>query len=142
MESILTNHTVCVKVIHLKSNIVKNKTVDNIMARLSPERRAEIKREILEDLAFNRQLEEQGYVYNTDKSYSLKLLNDAGHFPIGITTMMGEETFIFKTETEANEAWNSHVLGYDGWFYGEYSFKLAQEEYEKELDFKLNIYWL
>lgn len=121
---------------------MKSKIAERLRSDLSPERRAEIKRKILEDLTFNRQLEEQGYVYNTDKSYSLKLLNDAGYFPIGITTMMGEETFIFKTETEANEAWESHVLGYDGWFYGEYSFKLAQEEYEKDLGFKLNIYWL
>ena len=87
-------------------------------------------------------LYEQGYRYNTDKSYSLKLLNDAGYFPIGITTMMCEETFIFKTEKEATKAWKSGVLGNEGWFYGKKAFKKALEQYEKDMGYKNEIFWL
>src|SRR5690349_3056050 len=83
-------------------------------------------RETLEFLARERWIEEQGYEWNTDKSYSLKLLNEAGYFPIGITSYACEETFIFKTKKEAKKAWKSHVLGFDGWFY-------SKRDFEKEV---------
>ena len=121
---------------------MRSKVVQDILDRITPEEHAEFKKQIDRDIAFQDMLYEQGYRYNTDKSYSLKLLNDAGHFPIGITTMMCEETFIFNTEKEATKAWKSGVLGNDGWFYGKKSFKKALEQYEKDMGYKNEIFWL
>lgn len=121
----------------MRSNIIQE-----ILDRITPEEHAEFERQMKEDMAFQEMLHEQGYRYNTDKSYSIKLLNDAEHFPIGITTMLCEETFIFKSEKEANKAWKSRVLGNDGWFYGKKSFKKALEQYEKDMGYKNEIYWL
>ena len=69
-------------------------------------------------------------------------MNDAGHFPIGLTTMICEETFIFKTEKEADKACESGVLGNEGWFYGKKAFKKALEQYEKDMGYKNEIFWL
>jgi hypothetical protein len=121
---------------------MRSKIVQDILDRITPEKHAEYKKQMEEGIAFQDILYEQGYRYNTDKSYSLKLLNDAGHFPIGITIMMCEETFIFKTEKEANKAWKSRVLGNDGWFYGKRNFQKALEQYEKNMGHKNEIFWL
>lgn len=112
------------------------------MESRTDEEKAETIRQIEEDIAFQQSLVEQGYKYNTDKSYSLKLLNDAGYFPIGISVMMCEEVFIFKTEKEAQKAWKSRVLGYDGWWYGKRNFLRAKEEYEKDFEREIKVYWL
>ena len=121
---------------------MRSKAVQDILDRITPEEHAEFKKQIEEGIAFQDMLYEQGYRYNTDKSYSLKLLNDAGHFPIGLTTMICEETFIFKTEKEADKACESGVLGNEGWFYGKKAFKKALEQYEKDMGYKNEIFWL
>ena len=121
----------------MRSNII-----DEILLNITEEEKAEHKRITDEFLAKERWLEDNGYIYNTDKSYSIKLLNDKGHFPIGITRMMSEETFIFRTEREATKAWKSRTLGYEGWFYGIESFRKEKKEYEEQMETKLKIYWL
>ena len=121
---------------------MRNKVVQDILDGISKEQSEKFKKQIEKDITFQDILYEQGYRYNTDKSYSLKLLNDAGHFPIGITTMMCEETFIFKTEKEANKSWKSGVLGNDGWFYSKRSFQKALEQYKKDMGYKNEIFWL
>ena len=121
----------------MRSNIIQE-----MLDRITPEEHVEFEREMLEAEAYHRWLEENGYSYNTDKSYSLKLLNDAGHFPIGITTMMCEETFIFNTEKEATKAWKSGVLGNDGWFYGKRNFQKDLDKYEKDMGYKNEIFWI
>jgi hypothetical protein len=121
---------------------MKNNLIKEILSRITPEEHSKFQRQLEEDRAFQEMIYEQGYRYNTDKSYSIKLLNDAGHFPIGITTMMCEETFIFKLEKEATKAWKSGVLGNDGWFYGKRSFQKALEDYEKDMNKRNEIFWL
>ena len=121
---------------------MRSKVVQDMLDRITPEEHAEFKKQIEEGIAFQDMLYEQGYRYNTDKSYSLKLLNATGYFPIGITTMMCEETFIFKTEKEADKACESGVLGNEGWFYGKKAFKKALEQYEKDMGYKNEIFWL
>lgn len=121
---------------------MRSKVVQDMLDRITPEEHAEFKKQIDRDIAFQDMLYEQGYRYNTDKSYSLKLLNDAGYFPIGLTTMICEETFIFKTEKEADKACESGVLGNEGWFYGKKAFKKALEQYEKDMGYKNEIFWL
>ena len=121
---------------------MKSKVVQDILDNITKEQSEEFERNWLEAEAYHRWLEENEYSYNTDKSYSLKLLNDAGHFPIGITTMMCEETFIFNTEKEATKAWKSSVLGNDGWFYGKRNFQKDLDKYEKDMGYKNEIFWL
>ena len=118
----------------MKSNIIQQ-----ILDRITPEERSQHAREMLEFMAHERWLEEQGYEYNTPNSYSLKLLNDVGHFPIGITTYMCEELFIFKTGKDAKKAWSSHVLGFDGWMYSKRQF---EKEVQNDEYFKAHLYWL
>lgn len=43
--------------------------------------------------------------YGTDRSYFLETIKERGLDPVGITTMLGEETIIFKTKEESNKAW-------------------------------------
>ena len=121
---------------------MRSKVVQDMLDRITPEEHAEFKKQIEEGSAFQDMLYEQGYRYSTDKSYSLKLLNDAGHFPIGITIMMCEETFIFNTEKEADKACESGVLGNDGWFYGKRNFQKDLDKYEKDMGYKNEIFWL
>lgn len=117
------------KIIELLNNII------------SEEDRIKLHEDNEKYLKFQEDLFNQGYRYNTDKSYSLELLRKAGFYPIGITTMMCEETFIFKTAQDANKAWESRVLGYDGWWYGEEDFLKYVKEYEKDFG-EIKVYWL
>ena len=87
------------------------------------------------------ELEAQGYKFNTDKSYSLKLIRDHGYNPIGITTIICEETFIFETEEEASEAHNDLQVIHevvDGWWYSKIGFEKALETLNEEP----KVYWL
>ena len=120
---------------------MRSKTLQKMIDKITPEDHARMEREMYEHLAHERWLEEQGHEYGTKTSYSLKVLNEAGFFPIGITYMSGEETFIFKDSEKANEAWESHLLGWDGWWYGEREFKEVRKEYEDEWQVKLNVTW-
>jgi len=122
-----------------------SKVIEEFRKRMesrTEEEKAETLRQMEEELAFQESLTEQGYKYNTDKSYSLKLLNDAGYFPIGICSMMSEETFVFKTEKEANKAWKSRILGYEGWWYGKRNFLKAVVEYETKYNTEIKVWWL
>ena len=91
--------------------------------------------------------------YGTAESPSLVTLRDRGFNPIGITTMMLEETFIFETEEEAitafttleNTPTGNSIL--QGWWYGKELFKTIREEYVnfnhegKEYEAPI-VYWL
>ena len=112
------------------------------MDERTEEEKKQSEREVYDFLAEQRWLEEQGYEWNTDKSYSLKLLNEAGYFPIGICYLACEETFIFKTEKEAQKAWKSRILGYEGWWYGKKNFLKYLEEYERDFETKVKVYWI
>ena len=112
------------------------------MDERTEEEKKQSEKEVYDFLAEQRWLEEQGYEWNTDKSYSLKLLNEAGYFPIGICNLACEETFIFKTEKEAQKAWKSRILGYEGWWYGKKNFLKYLEEYERDFETKVKVYWL
>ena len=59
-----------------------------------------------------------------------------------IVTAIPSAYFIFKTEKEADKACESGVLGNEGWFYGKKAFKKALEQYEKDMGYKNEIFWL
>jgi hypothetical protein len=69
----------------------------------------------------------------------------AGFKPIGMTIMMCEETFIFKSDVEAKEAWERFAPS--GWWYGFSDFIEAEKAYLKDFsdmgihDHALNILW-
>ncbi len=110
-----------------------------LMDSITEEQKKEFELETEKWLKLQEKLEKEGYVYNTPKSYSLKLLNDAGHFPIGITSYACEETFIFKSKRAAKKAWKSRVLGFDGWFYSDTDFNKNVKTDEL---FNNKVYWL
>lgn len=87
--------------------------------------------------------------YGTDKSELLKKVIDAGFKPIAITIMICEETFVFKTNKEATEAYMS-ISENDGWWYGldgKYPWNQTWKEYvDKHYDGDESkapkVYWL
>ncbi len=117
----------------------RNNIIEEFLSKITEEEKKEFEKQTDEFLAKERYLQEQGYEHNTDRSYSLKLLNDNGHFPIGITYYACEETFIFRNKKEAKKAWRSHTLGWDGWFYGIDNFK---KEFRSTDNYKHKIHWL
>ena len=67
--------------------------------------------------------------YGTPSSMLLKEVKEAGFKPVGITVMMCEETFIFRGEKEANEAWKKFRP--EGWWYSYADFINARKDYVK-----------
>jgi hypothetical protein len=83
--------------------------------------------------------------YGTPNSYLLKEVRDAGFKPIGITVLMCEETFIFKSGDEAKQAAEKFLP--EGWWYGIDGWEHTYNEYvdrfyggDKEL--ATPIHWL
>ena len=78
---------------------------------------------------------EQETTYGTPKSEYLKMLNDKGFFPIGITVMICEEAFIFKTAKEAHLAYDT-MADNEGWYYGlddKYPWEQTRKNYVDEM---------
>ena len=83
--------------------------------------------------------------YGTPESLFLKEIRDAGFNPIAITTMVCEETFVFRSNTEALLAWEKFKP--EGWWYCLSDFDDSREEYVKEfyggdVDQAPIVYWL
>lgn len=85
--------------------------------------------------------------YGTPESDLLKEVIKAGFKPIGITVMMCEETFIFKSDKEAKEA--AKLFMPEGWWYGFPEFLDAEKWYvekmldvSKIIDYSLDVHWL
>lgn len=86
----------------------------------------------------------------SDFEEQIDIIKTNGFNPIAVTQMFMEDTFVFKTEDEAqkayrllerdeNEKWIGKVVG---WWYGKRRFSATVHDYEKEMDFKVLIYWL
>ena len=83
--------------------------------------------------------------YGTPDSTLLKKVREAGFKPIGISVILCEETFIFKSEAEAEDA--AHIFLPEGWWYGFASWEETRQEYVKEMyggdeDLAPPVYWL
>lgn len=69
----------------------------------------------------------------------------AGFKPIGMTIMLNEETFIFKSSLEAKKAFET--FSPEGWWYDFSDFIDAERQYLKDLsdigihDHELNVLW-
>lgn len=83
--------------------------------------------------------------YGTPESVLLKKIIAAGFKPIAITTIICEETFIFKSEAEAEAA--AKIFLPEGWWYGFGSWDKTREEYVKKFydgdeECAPMVYWL
>lgn len=83
--------------------------------------------------------------YGTPNSLMLKQVREAGFKPIGITVMICEETFIFKSDEEAQKAAEKFLP--EGWWYGFGSWDDTRNKYVKDMyngieDDAPIVYWL
>jgi len=83
--------------------------------------------------------------YGTPNSLLLNDIKAAGFKPIGITVLMCEETFIFKTPEEANKA--AEMFLPEGWWYDIGSWIDTRAEYVNDVyggdeDMAPVVYWL
>ena len=114
---------------------MRSKAVQDILNSISIEQNEEFEREYLEMEAYHRWMEENGMKYCTDTSPSLIELEKHGFYPVAITSSYLEETFIFRTKKEANEAYKKmeKELGeVVGWWYSEKDFQKELEDSTKE----------
>lgn len=108
---------------------MRSKVVQDILDSISKEQSEEFEREYLEMEAYHRWMEENGLQYCTDTSPSLIELEKYGFYPVAITSFYLEETFIFRTKKEANQAYKKlekelrEVVGY--WY--------SEKDFQKEL---------
>ena len=121
----------------MRSNIIQE-----MLSKITDEEREEHRRITEAFLKREQELRDKGHKYGTNTSYSLVELKSNGHFPIGITTLGCEETFIFSSERKANKAWKSRTLGYEGYFYSLEDFRKEKKWYENKMDVKIKVYWL
>ncbi len=96
--------------------------------------------------------------YATDKSDAISIIREAGFNIIGITIMCCEETFIFSTPEEAENAYeyfeenieqnfSNHRYMPDGWWYGLIDFQIERMKYVLDIYDGVDseapkIYWL
>lgn len=128
---------------------MKSPIINRILNNISPDEQEQYKRKFEEQMAFSRWLEEMGYEYCTDTSYSLVLLREQGFNPIGITSFFLEETFIFNTKKEATVAYKKmekELRTVVGWYYSKKQFEKELAEATKEGNYyhegHPKIYWL
>lgn len=70
--------------------------------------------------------------YGTDKSYFLEVIKERGLNPVGITTMLGEETIIFETKEESNKAWE--LFKPNGFWYCVNEWEDTRDWYKSDLE--------
>lgn len=111
---------------------MKSKIIQELLDSITPEERERFAQQTEEHIKFQDELTEKGHIWNTPTSYSIAQLIERGFNPIGITTMLCEETFIFETEDEMKQAHQQCQVEegvVDGWWYSRTEFYKARKEY-------------
>lgn len=101
--------------------------------------------EILETIEYLDQLKKDGKLFNTDTSVSLETIRLNGFNPIAITQMMLEETFVFNTLQEANQAFEKlekELNLVSGFWFSMVDFEIAYNEYITDMNYSPKIYYL
>ena len=114
---------------------MRSKAIQDILDNITKEQSEEIERNWLEVEAYHRWMEENCLEHCTNTSPSLITLNKHGFYPVAVTSFYLEETFIFRTKKEANEAYKKlekklHLVS--GWWYSEKDFQKELEDSMKE----------
>jgi len=81
----------------------------------------------------------------SDFKYDLDIIRKSGFNPIAVSQMYLENTFVFETEKEANNAYKILEIKeqtIDGWWYGKKDFLKEVEKYEKQSTSKVLIHWI
>lgn len=115
-----------------------------ILSRITPEQHAEFERQIKKEIEYSEMLHKQGKIYGTDTSITLDIVRAEGFNPIGICDYAGEETFIFKTQKEANLAYKKiekEQKRVYAWWYSKKQFGKEVEE-SKGFYQPSKIFWL
>ena len=120
---------------------MRSKAIQDILDNITKEQSEEIERNWLEVEAYHRWMEENGLEHCTNTSPSLITLKKHGFYPVAITSFYLEESFIFRTKKEANEAYKKlekelHLVS--GWWYSEKDFQKELEESVKEGEYYEN----
>lgn len=82
-----------------------------------------------------------------DFKIELDIIISAGYTPIAVSQMYMENVFVFKTEEEANNAYNILEIiekKLCGWWYGSEQFLKELNEYEESFnnEIKVLVHWL
>lgn len=90
-------------------------------------------------------LEDWHRTYGTPESQMLRDMISKGFRPIAITVMMCEETFVFRGEKEAKDAWE--IYKNEGWWYGlggfiNYRIDYVKDIYKGKIEDAPIVYWL
>lgn len=77
----------------------------------------------------------------------LEVIRQAGFKPIAVTQMYFEDTFVFETEEEANQAFTVLETSQNkvcGWWHGREDFLKSVKGYEEDAGYKVSvlIHWL
>lgn len=104
---------------------------DEIEASITPERRKELDEMMDAHIKWMDEHPDYNERYGTDKSYWLEEIKAKGFKPVGITTMICEETIILETEEEIEKAWE--IFKPEGWWYTREQFEKAREDYVNDM---------
>lgn len=123
---------------------MRNNLIEQILSKITPEEHAEYTRQIEEDIAYSEQLFREGKIFATNTSITLDIVRAEGFNPIGICDFAGEETFLFKTQKEANLAYKKLEKEQKRVYAWWYSKKTFEKELENNKGFyqPSKIYWL
>jgi len=75
----------------------------------------------------------------------VEILRQHGFNPIAVTTMMCEDTFVFKTQEEAERGFKEMEQEQRlviGWWYGYRQFLKSMDDYEEQFESRPVIHWL
>jgi len=82
--------------------------------------------------------------YGTDKSDFLQQIIAAGFRPIYITVMICEETFVFATQEECDQAFAHFQHTNEGWWYSlddpKYPWEQTLKEYAESVGYQPKVY--
>lgn len=129
---------------------MRSKKITELLGNITSEKKDEYDTQFAELVKHNEWMELNNLAYDTDTSPSLLIMSEHGFHPIGITKMMCEETFIFKTDEEATRAYElleveKNLLS--GWWYSMDNWATAFEEhcndmYDGDRSMGAKVYWL
>lgn len=119
--------------------------INDLLDGISPEEHLSMGKEMQAHFDYLEQLKKDGRIFSTNTSISLDIMRSNGFNPIAITRMSMEETFVFKSASEADQAYNMLEVGLSlvsGWWYQEDDFLLEYNSYCEDNGYSPKIYHL